>query len=277
MTTPAQTSNHSQGKKNPSRTEVALWTTEYRALRDETLARMKFQHQLTIAALVAPGTVLAIGLKVSDPDLILLYPLFAMLLTAAWAHHEFRKRTIGYYILSHVEEENAGTDNIGWETYLTNEHDYPKLLYISSRGVFLGTQILAFIAGLVEAGLFRWVPATLRAWINGTPLPDDLSHFDPQHELSLATDHLWSTFLVFLSIVSIFFTVLILRRARREVQAVRKGTDQASRGEGSPSASSRSSGGHAQESAQQGEPPAQEGPEAGAVASLAGEDISAQT
>jgi hypothetical protein len=215
----------------PPRQAASLWIAEYRALRDETIERIKIQHQLIIAALVAPGTVIAIGRQLNDPSLILLYPFFGMLLCTSWAHQDFRKRRIGQYIRQHIENAaKAGPTNIGWEHDLTQGFDYPRFLYLSTRGIFLGTELLAFVEGLAEARLFDWVPATLSAMFTGAPLPFDLSHMTVQGLLLGLIGHLRLVLLILLAVASIITTnillhqvVTLLKRARNIDNREKKG------------------------------------------------------
>lgn len=208
---------------------VSLWAAEYGALREETITRIRTQDQLILVALVAPGTVLGVGLKLDDPAIILLYPLFALMLTAAWAHQDYRKRQIGVYIKDYIEKyagfklPSSGTvRNIGWEHYLVARRDYPSLLYLSSRGIFVGTEILALIVGLAESNLFAWVSPTLIALVTQTTPKVDFGVLsDPHRGLPLLVTNLWQILVAALAIVSTILTLAVLRRVSNDLKAAR--------------------------------------------------------
>jgi len=48
------------------------------------LKRIEIQRQLVSFALIAPGTVLALGFQINGLSLMLIYPLLGMFLSAVW-------------------------------------------------------------------------------------------------------------------------------------------------------------------------------------------------
>jgi hypothetical protein len=123
---------------------------EYNALREEILKHTEIQHQFISLALIAPGTILAFGLQAKNAALILLYPALAMFLSIAWASQDRGNRIIGAYIRTRIESK-IGEDLIGWEHFLVanrNKFKRPSLNFLASRGIFIGTEILAILVGI---------------------------------------------------------------------------------------------------------------------------------
>lgn len=123
---------------------------EYAALMAEILKRSETQHQLISLAVIATGTFLTFGLQ-NSITISLAYPIVSMFLAATWAQHDYRIRQIGAYIKERIESKFLG-NNLGWE------HTGPKryigrfgsLTVLASRGVFIGTQILAVVISAVR-------------------------------------------------------------------------------------------------------------------------------
>jgi hypothetical protein len=75
---------------SPTETQIGeLLVAQYTTLRDEIVKRIEIQHQLISLALIAPGTVLAIGFQTSNASLMLIYPLLGMFLSAVWLSNSF--------------------------------------------------------------------------------------------------------------------------------------------------------------------------------------------
>ena len=103
----------------PSQTETHtgdLLVAEYTALRDEIVKRIEIQHQLVSLALIAPGTVLAIGFQTSSASLMLLYPLLGMFLSAVWLSNSFALHDIAAYIANQIRSRVGANLSI-WEHF----------------------------------------------------------------------------------------------------------------------------------------------------------------
>ena len=59
-----------------------MLAAEYTSLREEIIKRIEIQHQLLSLALIAPGTVLAIGFQSGSASLLFVYPVLGMFLSA---------------------------------------------------------------------------------------------------------------------------------------------------------------------------------------------------
>lgn len=135
--------------------ERKLFLAEYRELRAEIVKRIDIQHQLISIAVIAPGTLLAVGIQSHSALLVLLYPVFAMFLSAAWSHNGRRAWTIGHYLSQRIEAFGA-TDFMAWEGYfrdLSNKRRMGRLNFFASQGIFVGTQLLAILVGASMARL----------------------------------------------------------------------------------------------------------------------------
>ena len=72
---------------------------EYRALGAEILKRLEIRYQLPTFTMIASGTFATVAVKgIVSPTLILLQPIFATLLAAAWAHSDLGIEEIGQYL-----------------------------------------------------------------------------------------------------------------------------------------------------------------------------------
>lgn len=129
--------------------EAGFLNQEYQALRGEILKRTELQHQLISIAVVAFGSLLAIGFgKDGSPGAILAYPLLTVALSAAWSQHDIRIGQLGTYIKEHIETELLGTGK-GWEHLLSRSgaetERVGKRTQWSTRTILLITPILAVI------------------------------------------------------------------------------------------------------------------------------------
>lgn len=129
-----------------------LLVAEYTSLRDEIIKRIEIQHQLLSLALIAPGTILAIGLQSKNASLMLLYPLLGMFLSAIWLSNSFAIHDIADYIQSHLQPQ-AGEGRSGWEHFRASiDTRHLSLLHFwGTRGLFLGTELVALVAGITLA------------------------------------------------------------------------------------------------------------------------------
>ena len=125
--------------------------TEYTALRAELLKRIELQHQLISLALIAFGTFLTVGIQGSS-TVSLAYPPLAMCLAVAWSQSDVRIRQIHLYIRKYTEERLLN-GNLGWE-HTRRSSSISKigsLSFFSSRGILMGTQILAILVSLLKS------------------------------------------------------------------------------------------------------------------------------
>src|SRR5437588_3607466 len=148
------------------RTELIV--EQYHSLREEIIQRVQARQQMCYVLLLVAGTFLSIGVQPSIAAwTILLYPLIALFFAINWAHNDTRIDQITWYIHYEIEEPLQFK---GWETYRTQKFHrkqqaeqqshplalVPGLLALSSRGVFLTTQLLSIGIGimrLVQTGM----------------------------------------------------------------------------------------------------------------------------
>src|SRR5437016_5383503 len=95
---------------------IPVVLAEYNNLRAEILKRVELRHQLISLALVAPGTIIAVGFSSHNAFLILSYPILACFLAAIWAADTQSVRELSNYIETHIEPK-LGKNNLGWEHY----------------------------------------------------------------------------------------------------------------------------------------------------------------
>ena len=130
---------------------------EYQALRGEILKRTELQHQLISIALVAFGSLLALGFgKDGSPQATLAYPLLTVALAAAWSQHDIRIRQMGAYIKDSIEPQLLGTGK-GWEHFLewsgAESERVGKRAQWSTRVILFITPILAVIFARFKIGM----------------------------------------------------------------------------------------------------------------------------
>ncbi len=130
---------------------------EYQALRGEILKRTELQHQLISIALVAFGSLLALGFgKDGSPQATLAYPLLTVALSAAWSQHDIRIRQLGAYIRDNIELQCLGVGK-GWEHYLlmsgAENERVGKRAQWSTRVILFITPILAVILSRFKIGI----------------------------------------------------------------------------------------------------------------------------
>jgi len=140
---------------------------EYRAVRDEILARIRMRQQLIALTLALAGAFLGVG--IANPPVALLYPPLAAFLAAAWAQNDFRVRDLAGYIRTILEPALPG---IGWESRMHQLRRQQKglrswrLVVLSGGGVFLFTQALALSIGVVGLLTGRTTPPLqVMAWV----------------------------------------------------------------------------------------------------------------
>ena len=133
--------------------DITLVAAEYNALRNEIVKRLEFRYQIINLTLIVAGTFLTVGVQTNMPaSVLLVYPLLAFFLIAAWAHNGVASLHIGRYIREHIEREATG---LGWETFLKEEapqlpRPYGFLGTVSTAGLVLTTQLLAVALALLK-------------------------------------------------------------------------------------------------------------------------------
>lgn len=137
----------SSSEKVSTEENVTLIVAEYNALRAEVLKRIEIRHQLTSLALIAPGTILAVGFQAKNSFLMLSYPILACFLWAVWLANARGIHEIGYYLK--ILESKVGENNIGWEHSKTPSHrPYRFIGYMGSVAIFIFTELLTLLAGI---------------------------------------------------------------------------------------------------------------------------------
>ena len=149
----ASEESNSQAGNITTSDQVNLWIAEYNALREEIVKHIEIEHQLISLALIAPGTILTIGFQTNNASLIFLYPILGLFLSIVWLANYESVYNLASYIRTHIEA-NAGHNNIGWES--TRKSTLPgwnawsdSLYFYGSRGILIGTELLALLAGLL--------------------------------------------------------------------------------------------------------------------------------
>lgn len=122
---------------------------EYRAMRDEILARINMRQQIIAVTLTLGGAFLAVGIK--QPAIALVYPPLAAFLALAWAQNDYRVRDLAKYIREEVEPKLPG---VRWESKIHTRRSDKSLgawrfVVLSHGGVFLFTQATALFVGIV--------------------------------------------------------------------------------------------------------------------------------
>ena len=129
-----------------------LVAAEYKALRDEILKRVEFRYQLLNLTLISAGTLLGAGLNTNSAPVLLVYPIVGAFLAAGWAHNGEAITTMVKYVREELEDAHTG---LGWENYLLKHPDrhflYRGLGLIYAAGIFLTTQFIALMLGLIKA------------------------------------------------------------------------------------------------------------------------------
>jgi 8-oxo-dGTP diphosphatase len=136
------------------RTEILA---EYSALREEILKHADMRLQLLYFTLVVASAFMGVGTQFNEPNVLLVYPILAAFLAAAWAHSDIRSGQLGEYVRTHIESSLPGT---GWEAYLRREYTkrYQKvpscllkyLVEFYIGGVLVATEGLSVFLALIQ-------------------------------------------------------------------------------------------------------------------------------
>jgi hypothetical protein len=129
--------------------DVSKLAVEYKALRDEIVKRIGLRQQTLSITLTIAGVFLGIG--VTTQAVALVYPPLAMFLAIGWAQNDLRIRHAATYIRDHLE---AKTPHLGWETHVHQRREETRgrafrLVILSHGGVFVLTQVVAIVIGLL--------------------------------------------------------------------------------------------------------------------------------
>lgn len=144
----SEQTTHPREEKNADE----MLTVEYTSLREEIIKRIEIQHQLLSLALIAPGTVLAIGFQTTNASLLFIYPVLGMFLSAVWLANSVAIYDIANYIKSQIKPR-VGDDKSIWEHSRTSldTRRVSVLHFWGTRGIFIGTELLALFAGITLA------------------------------------------------------------------------------------------------------------------------------
>lgn len=128
---------------------------EHGSLRQEILIRILIQNFILIATIATFGCALIIVILVRQQAALvaLAYCLASGASALAWCHNGIRQAQIKSYLLL-VEARNAPSG--GWETWLPRNRIGGWLgtrWFISTKGVFIGSQIIVSAMSLLEAGI----------------------------------------------------------------------------------------------------------------------------
>ncbi|HEV2662040.1 MAG TPA: hypothetical protein VGU68_15630 [Ktedonobacteraceae bacterium] len=148
----ASLASGSHEEKSPLSHDLII--AEFTALRDEVTKLTDLQHQLFSIALLSFATLMGAGIQFKITPLLLIYPILAVFLNAAWFNHAYGIDMLGHYIQNHIENK-VGTENIGWENHShKNSIPHSILAFLGARGIFPATQVIALIAA-VSLGPFN--------------------------------------------------------------------------------------------------------------------------
>lgn len=133
---------------------------EYASLREEVLKRIESRQQVISIALTIAGAFLGVGWG-AGAVVLLVYPLIAALLAAAWAQNEVLIEQLNRYIRDHLEAHVA---NPGWASYSRKRLNDTMLMgwpidVLAVGGIFVLTQIMALALGWTrfERSFLEWL------------------------------------------------------------------------------------------------------------------------
>src|SRR5258708_7476136 len=136
-------------KISPENIPIVL--AEYNSLKAEVLKRIEIRHQLTTFALIAPGTIIAVGFQVKNTFLILSYPILACLLSAVWLANTRAYHEVSIYIRTQIEPK-LGRTNLKWQhVHYNAPHPFRLIGFLGSGAIFIFTELLAIFAGITLA------------------------------------------------------------------------------------------------------------------------------
>jgi hypothetical protein len=138
---------------------LAFLRAEYTALRGEMVKRLELGSRLLEITLVSAAAILTINLTGTEFARVLLaYPVLVMFLAFAGLHSGLQVRILAAYIRTEIEPRfrwrRDGEDAaVGYEAWLVAHapREEQRLGIFSSIFMFIGTQVLVFSLGVVEA------------------------------------------------------------------------------------------------------------------------------
>lgn len=131
--------------------ESALVTTEYNNLRAEILKREEIRYQLIALTVTVFGALLAFESQTKNATSLLLYPVLALCLALSWRSNHQTIFKLSDYIIEHIEKK-VGSKNMHWEGHCNSpgqESTVDKYLQYGSRGIFVLTEVLALLIGVI--------------------------------------------------------------------------------------------------------------------------------
>ncbi len=131
--------------------DLTLVATEYNNLRAEILKRVEIRYQLLALTVTVFGALLAFGSQTKNAGPILLYPVLALCLAISWRSNLHNVWKLSDYIIEHIEAK-VGESNMYWESYCKSsrqETRTEKYLAYGSKGIFVLTEILALLIGII--------------------------------------------------------------------------------------------------------------------------------
>ena len=132
---------------------IPVILAEYNSLKAEILKRIEIRHQLTSLALIAPGTIIAVGFQIKNAFFILSYPILACLLAAVWLANTRAYHEVSNYIRTQIEPK-LGSANLRWQqVHYNTRHPFRLVGFLGSGAIFIFTELLAILAGSTLGGL----------------------------------------------------------------------------------------------------------------------------
>jgi hypothetical protein len=137
-----------KGNRSEERQRIGA-ETEYAAMRDEILTRLRIRHQVVAVTLAVSGAFLGVG--ITNPAVALVYPPLAALLALAWGQNDHRIRDIARYVRDEVEPLLPA---VGWESHIEARRSGTgvgswRFVVVAHGGLFLITQLMAMLMGLI--------------------------------------------------------------------------------------------------------------------------------
>lgn len=134
-----------------SSVDIAIILAEYNSLKAEVVKRIEIRHQLTSLALIAPGTIIAVGFQVNNAFLLLSYPILACLLSAVWLANTRAYHEVSRYIRTQIEPR-LGKTNLRWQyVHYNTPHPFRLVGFLGSGAIFIFTELLAILGGVTLA------------------------------------------------------------------------------------------------------------------------------
>jgi hypothetical protein len=133
---------------------------EYKALRDEVLARIGMRNQIVNFAVIVLAALFAVSARDggvpggTSPAVLLAYPILAFFLARGWVNHDTRIGEIGEYIRTRLENGSSGFQ---WDGYLFGKYQgekhwvRPEAFF--AAGLFAGTSALVTVLAVRAATL----------------------------------------------------------------------------------------------------------------------------